>query len=73
MFEKLFGDWVDVKKYPITAQVGFFQESKDGVAVFQKNTKTNKRRCAIKVDGLTSYKDADVVEVLLNVTVDWGE
>jgi len=73
MFEKLFGEWVDVKKYPITAEVGFLGESKDGVAVFQKNTKTNKRRCVVKVDGLTSYKDADVVEVPLNVTVDWGE
>jgi len=74
MFEKWFGKWIDVEKHPVTAEVGYFRTPIDGVAVFQKNTKTGDKRCLVKVGNIKpTTRDADVAEVELNITVNWGE
>lgn len=73
MFERWFGKWVDVKKVVVTGNVGYFRKESVGVAIFQKNSKTKERRCLLKFDKITSYRDADVIAAILGTNVEWGE
>jgi hypothetical protein len=70
------GNWVDVEKHKATMEIsilGVRVDDETGVVVFQQNDRTKKKRAVLKCDRVPEkIMDADIAEMKLGVTVNWG-